>query len=105
MQVAIDIGIILLVLGAIALLLKELARSQRNSEPEKKHEFTYTMNVRFKSNPDLPPVSRSFAANSLAYMQENLNMLPFHAITSAEVRTLGVPTHRMDATGVLREFP
>lgn len=105
MELAINIGVILLILGFVSLVLKELATSQRNSQPPKANEYVYAMRVLMQSKPDNPPVIRMFTANSLEYMQQNLNMLAFHAIDSAEVRTRGVLTHRMDETGVLRDLP
>lgn len=105
MELAINIGGILLILGFVSLVLKELATSQRNSQPPRPNEYVYAMRVLMQSRPSQTPNIRMFAANSLEYMQQNLNMLAFHAIESAEVRTRGVLTHHMDETGVLRELP
>ena len=105
MQLAIDIGVILLILGFLVLVLKELATSQKNSvpsKPVKQSEYTYVMFIRFNVVEGMPPRSQTVEANSLQYMQETLNDISFYAIKDARVATNGVVTHQMGPNGVLQ---
>ena len=102
MQLAIDIGVILLILGFLALVLRELATSQKNSvpsKPVKQNEYTYAMLIRFKG---MPPRSQTVEANNLQYMQQTLNNIAFHVIKDARVSTYGAVTHQMGPNGVLQ---
>lgn len=106
MQIAIDIGIILSIMGFLFLVLKELATSQKNSVPKKPakvSEYTYVMVVRFKKVIDGMPYTQEVEGNSLEYLQQTLNNVAFWAMEGATVAKNGVVSHRMDDTGVLRE--
>lgn len=104
MQAVINLGIILLILGFIGLVLNDLARSQKNSEPvkpEKPKEYTYEMAVRLNVPEGGHPRTEYFKGNSLHYLQSSLNNIPFLAIKDATVLKDGKLSHLMNRAGVL----
>ncbi|AXC36482.1 hypothetical protein HOT57_gp38 [Pseudomonas phage phCDa] len=105
MQTFINVMTVLILLAFLALMLRELARSQKSAELPKDH-FKYVMHIQYVAVKGEEPVIRRHSANSLQYMQETLNNVVFHAIDNAVVFCAGRVTHRMDKTsGVLCEVP
>lgn len=102
MQSVIDIVVIVIGLFVIATLLQTLAKSQKAAE-DTKPQYKYRLIVNMRSGVSPGRQVKTDSGNSLEYIQAQLNNFVFYSIESAVVYTNGVLTHKMDATGVLRE--
>lgn len=102
MQSIIDITVIVIGIAVIGALLKTLWQSQKAAEdikPVYKYRLVVTHVGEYLQGLRLS----TFQGNSLEYLQQNLNYIPFHSIKEANVYSKNQLTHTMDATGVLRE--
>ena len=102
MQSIIDITVIVIGIAVIGALLKTLRQSQKAAE-DIKPVYKYRMIVTIRSGISPKGTLKTIEGNSLEYLQQSLNNIAFYAIVEANVYRKNQLTHKMDATGVLRE--
>ena len=102
MQSFIDIIMIVIGIFVIGALLQSLRQSQKVAE-DIKPEYKYRLVVTHAGEYMQGRQRSTIQGNSLEYLQQNLNYIAFYSIKEANVYSKNQLTHKMDATGVLRE--